>query len=399
MSDGAVTGHRHAGVPWGTLSAVGVVTAVGVAAPFTVGALGAPVAEDLGTDTGGLGLAVGASFAAMAIASRPMAALSAGRDVRQVMLVSSLGVTMALSLLAVAANLLIMTVLLMAAGVAGAAAGPAVARVLAATVPVSRLALAQCVVAAGIPASSLLAGVVAGVLIEPFGWRFTLVATALTALVVALIVLRSLDLNPTRHSSSPSGVSGSGGVPAGLLALATGLGTSAMSAVATFFGPHAAVVGLATGTAGAILAVLALGSIATRIGAGLILSGSPATLFRLAAGLVFGGGLGYAVMALGGTLAFVVGAATVFGIGWAFLGVVLGATIAAADDPGAAIARVQVGLFAGPAVAPVLYGPIFAARGAAVADGLAAGLAGSAAVVLWVVAARTSSRDVALDQA
>lgn len=392
-----MTSLRNTGVPWGTLSAVGVVTAIGVAAPFTVGAVGAAIAEDLGTDTGGLGLAVAASFATMAVASRPLAALSASRDVRWVMFLACLGVTLAMSLLAVATNLLAMTVLLMGAGIAGAAAGPAVARVLAATVPVGRLALAQCVVAAGIPASSLLAGLVAGVLIEPFGWRLTVLVTALLGLLVALIVLRPLEVNQLGQPLRVSGASDSGGVPAGLLALATGLGTSAMSAVATFFGPHAAVAGLTSGTAGTILAVLALGSIATRIGAGFLLTGSPARLYRLGAGLVFGGGVGYTVMAWGGAVAFVGGAATVFGVGWAFLGVVLGATIAAADDPGAAIARVQVGLFAGPALLPLLYGPIFAAHGAAVADSLAAGLAGSAAVVLLIVAARTSRRHAELE--
>lgn len=375
-------------VPWRTLSVVGVVTAVGVAAPFTIGAVGAPLAEDLGIDTGGLGLAVGASFAAMAVASRPVAVRTAALDVRLVMMVACVCVTLALGSLAWVGNVAVLTAVLVVAGIAGSATGPAVARMLAATVSADRLALAQCVVAAGIPASSLLAGLVAGALIEPFGWRFTVLATASVALLMTLIVLPSADVGEPRSASHLSGADGAAGVPTGLLALATALGTSAMSPVAAFFGLHAAAVGLAPGTAGIVLTILASSSIATRIGAGALLPVSSATQFRLAATLVLVGGAGYLAMAGGGIALFIAGAATVFAVGWAFLGVALGATIAAATDPGAAIARVQVGLFAGPAISPVVYGTIFAAHGFEVADGLAAALAASSSVVLWLVAAR-----------
>lgn len=375
------------GIPWRTLSAVGVVTAIGWVVPFAVGALGATLAAELRTSASGVGLAVAASFATTAIVSRPLGRRTARAPLRLLLLLACLWTSAALALVATVHSLAGLVVVCVIAGIGTATVAPSIARVLASRVHPSRLAPAQCVVAAGIPASSLLAGALIGLLIDPLGWRLTTVAIAVMALAVVLPVLRTLTIDVHGQGTSPSH-SGQADLPTGLLALVTALGTGAMSVVTTFFGAHAAASGLAPATAGAILAGLSVTAIASRIGTGLFLAGDATRLFRIAAALVFGGGVGYATMATGGSLAFVAGAALVFAVGWAFLGVVLGATLVAAKDPGTSMSRVQVGLFAGPALAPLIYGPVFAGSGAAVADALAAVVAWSSAAGLLIAATR-----------
>lgn len=145
-------------------------------------------------------------------------------------------------------------------------------------------------------------------------------------------------------------------------AVAVGLGAGAATAGATFLVPGTTARGLSTATAGVLLVVASLASIATRIGTGRWADRPDAQPARAVAALLALGGTGGVLLAA--PLPPVVaggGALLLLGAGWGWTGLAfLAAVRARPDAPAVAAGEVLTGLGVGGALGPLAFGALAA---------------------------------------
>lgn len=375
--------------------AIGVVTA-STQPVFLLGAAFVDMGPELGYGPTGLGLLTGVFFLTSAAASTPLGKLVDRLGWRRAVRINAVASGTLVAAIGLGArNLPTLVVLLVAAAVAYGLANPAANLALADHGDPRRRALIFGLKHAGIPSSTLLAGLAVPALVVTAGWRVAYVVASVVALVVYLLVPREEppparwpDEPDPRREVAPLGVrqllalaAGSAFATWGPVALSTYV---VAAAVEEGFSPSVAGLLLFGGSAASITARIAAGHVTDRVGG------------RGFAGMATLTGLGAAVFLLvpaagGGLFAGLVLAA--FATGWAWPGLMTYAVVNANIGSVAASSSItQAGVFFGAGAGPLVLGWIVGAHGFDAAWLLAAGaLMVSTAAVSTVGARATRS--------
>jgi predicted MFS family arabinose efflux permease len=192
------------------------------------------------------------------------------------------------------------------------------------------------------------------------GWRWAFaLAGALTAGFAAWLWL-SHSAKGVAGSPRTGTLRDSEAAVSSLLFLTVGgfLGAAAATSLGAFLVDSAVVTGFAPSTAGWIYAVMAWGTVSSRIVLGWAVDRAPTrSRFGFIALLLAVGALGYALLAVGRPGPFIVGAAFGFVIGWAWTGIFHYAVVTwYRRAPAAATGLAQTGLSLGAGIGPLLFG-------------------------------------------
>ena len=261
------------GLPWRRLALAILIVALSALPVFLVGATFLQLQQEIELTITGLGVATALFFLTASIASA-----SLGRVVERigwrvairVNSVSSALILVAIALFATSAASL--SLLLVAGGAVYGLANPAANKALAELVEPGRRGLMFGLKHAGIPSSTLLAGLAVPTIALTVGWRF---AFAFGALLLPIIwVLLSLDRDEPIDLSSFKGPSRSvtpmTTLQIAALATSAALATWAAVSLSTFLVAAAVDATLSEAGAGLLLFVGSLASISARVVAGVI---------------------------------------------------------------------------------------------------------------------------------
>ncbi|WP_104118345.1 MFS transporter [Arthrobacter sp. B1805] len=365
-------------------------TVVAVLPAFLVGGLAVQLEGDLGMTAAALGLCVASFWAVSALLSAPAGLVASSLGLRRGMLLTvGLGFTAMLGIAVFTPHWPFLILWLSIAGAANALSHPLSNGLIVDQVGTRNRAFAFGVKQAAIPAATLTAGLSVPIFALTIGWQWTFAMTALLAVALIPILLRGLPrreptmtaatraprahlpkrLRPFLFATAVAGALGSG------QANVVGAFTVA-SAVETGFDPAAAGLLLGGASAAGILARPLVGVLADR-GIG----GSMDTV----AMMIGAGCLGLIGMASGNPVAYGIGAVVAFGLGWGWNGLVH-YLVSHAAHPFTAQATgiTQTGSYVGGAVAPLVFGLLFAAYDDGVVWGIAAVVAAAGAIAAAV---------------
>jgi MFS family permease len=305
-----------------------------------------------------LGIAVSVYFAVSALLSWP-----SGRLADHVGARATLTAAMGCSVLAVLGIVLVashwthVVALLGLAGVASALVQPATNLAIVRGVPITRQGLGLGLKQAAVPAATLAAGATVPTLALTFGWRWAFAVPLVIAL--GFLSIRGAVPDGRRPGARLATVDGGRGrLPLTVVAATAGLGVAACIAASAFLVAYAVSAGVAVGTAGWILSLASLAGVAVRVGSGWGADRRSASSLRSVALLLALGSLGAATVAWApGALLLTAGAMLMLGAGWGWNGLLVLALVRAyPDTPGLATGISQVGIRAGGAVGPSVFG-------------------------------------------
>ena len=364
--------------------AILVVTA-STQAVFLLGAAFVQMGPEFGYGPRGLGLLTGLFFLTSAATSAPFGRVVARIGWRSAMRLNAVASGLLLLSIGLAArNLATLVALLVASAAVYGIANPAANQALADLGDPRRRALLFGLKHAGIPSSTLLAGLAVPAVVVTAGWRTAYVAASLVAVVVLVLVPRTL---PAPHPSEA--------LPAGraltvreLLAMAAGsaFATWGPIALSTFLVAAAVEQGFSPSAAGLLLFVGSGTSIAARVVAGEATDRLGGRGFAGMATMAGVGAVVFLTLPPASGAAFAVLIVVAFATGWGWPGLMTFAVVNAnAGTVAASSSITQAGVFVGAGVGPLLLGAIvgsfgFDAAWLVASGGLAASAAGVATV-------------------
>jgi len=347
--------------PW-RLVALGVAVIVVSTQPvFLLGAGFLNIGPEFGFGTTGLGALTAAFFLSASVSSAPLGRVVQRIGWRRAMRINAtVSGALLVAIAAGARHIITFALLMVGAGVVYGLANPAANQALADQVDPRRRALMFGLKHAGIPSSTLIAGLAVPVVIVRFGWRASYALVAIVAVVVwALIPPVSRPRAEVRGvASDPRRFVAPMGSPL-LIGLAVGaaLGTWAAIGLSTYLVAASVEKGLSEVEAGWLLFAGSAVSIGGRIAAGHVTDRSAGRGFGsivalTAAGAVFFGWLG---IAAGGV--FVVLVLGAFATGWGWPGLMT-YTVVNANARSAATSSgiTQAGVFFGAGIGPIVLG-------------------------------------------
>ncbi len=322
---------------------------------FFLGSLAPFILLDLKMDALGLGMAVAVYYAASAVGSgflgRLADTLGSWRATRAGMAASVVALG-GIALLAGSQPVLLG--FLVVAGLANGWIQPST------NLAVSQFAgagqgLAFGIKQSSIPLATLVGGFAVPLIALTLGWRWAFGFAGIAALALVLILPREPGRRRTRREG------GAGGAQIAtllVLSVMSGLGSGSANAMAAFLVPSMTGAGYDPATAGLMIALGSLFSVATRITLGLAVDKRAFAPLPVVALLFAGGALGYASLALGGGIGVIAfGTLLGFGMGWGWSGLsILAVVRASAGAAGAATGITQAGVFAGSIFGPPAFG-------------------------------------------
>ncbi|MER7076834.1 MFS transporter, partial [Saccharopolyspora kobensis] len=142
-----------------------------------------------------------------------------------------------------------------------------------------------------------------------------------------------------------------------LLAISGGLGSAAANALGAFVTTTAVEVGFSPSAAGLVLSLGSATGLLIRLCAGVIADRRNPDLVRVISGMLLIGSIGFGLMAVHSTVAFLIGVSIGFGAGWAWPGLLNFAVAKIAPDRVAsATSFTQTGIYLGGSLGPLLFG-------------------------------------------
>ena len=342
------------------LIAILVVTA-STQAVFLLGAAFVQIGPEFSLGPVGLGALTAAFFLTASATSAPL-----GRWVQRVgwqraMVINTRVSSVILLLIAVAArNSWTLAGLLVAAAAMYGAANPAANQALADHTNPARRATIFGLKHAGIPASTLLAGLAVPLIVVQVGWRWAYVAAALLAIAVSLLIPRHALTPRTpddeQDTADPLPLSNRH-----LIALATGsaFATWGAIALATFLVSAAVDLGYSPSAAGALLFVGSAFSIGARIAFGMLSDRRRGRGFALMATVTAVGAVAFVLLTLTRDAWFAVVVVAAFSSGWAWPGLMTYTVVNANRKTVATSSAItQAGVFVGAGLGPLLLGAV-----------------------------------------
>lgn len=352
---------------------------------FLTGALASLLMEDLEFGSAALGVAVamsrGAGAALSPFLGRLVDQLGATRSIR----VAAIGAAVASIGIATTADRWgILVAWLMVSGSFQALGQPGANRLLARTTSPERLGFAFGLKQSAPPAATMLAGLSVPLLALTLGWRWTFVAAALVAIMVAIITGPGAPGRTGRVMPS-RGVKVERRRILLLLAIAFGLGTAASSAITTFYVDSAVRAGSNPSFAAMLLAVASVAAMGSRIAAGAISDRLSRGHLRLCATMLTAGAIGLVLLATDDPSLMAAGAVIATTGVWGFNGVFWYALIRGYPEfPGQITGTLAPGALLGATFGPAIFGWLAEATSFQVTWSAAAGVALVSAVAMLV---------------
>jgi MFS family permease len=362
------------------------VTTIGVLPAFMVGVLWVQLRDDLGFGPSLLGVLVACFFVTSAAS-----ALMAGAVVRRlgtttVVRVSALVGGTSMLLIAVGAqHTHVLVGALLLAGWGNGIGQPASNDLIARAVTPDRHGLAYGTKQAAIPLSTMLAGAAVPLVAIPLGWRPAFAGGAALAVLVMLTVPSARRLRPRGAVEASEAAGPFHRVPLAVLAVGLMLGAATGNALGSFFVATAVDSGITPATAGVLAAVASGVGALARVLFGWMADRVRTKWLLVVAAQMAVGGLSYVLLGTGVDVLIAAGAVVGYCTGWAWAGL---STYSVArmhpDMTASATSITQVGMGAGAALGPLLFGLVVASTSYAVAWYATAALSvvGGAVVVL-----------------
>lgn len=356
MSPASPTPPPRAGL---AVTAATVCTVLVVLPTVLLGALAVLVRAELGFDEARLGIAVAVFFGVTALTSAPGGRLGDILGARRAMI---LGGTMSAGAMAsiglLASNWGHLVAFLALAGVGNGLAQPAANIALAQGVSLRRQGLAFGMKQAAVPIAIFLAGVAIPAVGLTVGWRWAFIGTGVLLL---LLVAVTHDMRAGPRAARPDErlrVTGTARRTLLLLAVATGCGAGASSALGTFLVESTVRAGQSLGTASVVLVVGSVCGIAARLLAGLVADRSDGAPLGGIGAMLLLGAAGYLGLAFSDvTVVLWAGTILAFAAGWGWPGLmVLSVVRLHRGIPGAATGVTQSGAAAGGVAGPLIFG-------------------------------------------
>lgn len=346
---------------WRLVTLAVVIVVVSTQPVFLLGAGFLGIGPEFGFGTTGLGALTAAFFLTASISSAPLGRLVQRIGWQRAMRINATVSGLILVLIAVIADsLVVFAALMIAAGVIYGLANPAANQALADHVDPRRRALMFGLKHAGIPSSTLVAGLAVPIVIVQFGWRPAYGLASCLAVVVLLLVPRRHAVKPVATVTDADSRRFVAPMPPPLLiglAVGAALATWAAIALSTYLVAAAVDRGLSEIEAGWLLFAGSASSIGGRILAGQVTDRIGGRGFGAIAGLTAVGGVVFVLLAVttGPTFAFFVLVA--FATGWGWPGLMTYTVVNANSGSAAASSGItQAGIFVGAGLGPVVLG-------------------------------------------
>lgn len=331
---------------------------VGALPVFLTGGLAVQIGRDITFGPSRMGVASGAYFAAAATGSAVMGRVAErlGPAVSMRAAIAASGAV--LGCIALVGGYPLLLVLLAFGGMANALAQVSANLLVAKGVPPERQGWSLSLKQAGVPAATLLGGLAVPALGVTIGWRWAF-AGACAVAFGAFVAVPNGVVGPAgkraagkRSSDVPIG-------PMVLLAVAAGLAAAANGCLATFLVAAGVDAGLGESAAGLVLTAGSALGITMRLAAGRRADIRGSRHLPVVSILLFGGTLGYVLLAPGALASHLFGTALAFGFGWAWPGLFNLAVVRLNPSaPGAATGITQTGVYVGALSGPVIFGVI-----------------------------------------
>ncbi|HLU30714.1 MAG TPA: MFS transporter [Acidimicrobiia bacterium] len=355
---------------------------------FLTGAAFFQIGPELGIGPFGLGAMTAAFFLTAAVSSPGLGRWVQRVGWRRAMRVNVAASATVVALIApLARTAWSLGLMLVAAAVMYGSSNPAANQALARHTHPSRTATVFGLKHAGIPVSTLLAGLAVPVVVVDFGWRPAFLIAALLALLVWLLIPAGTDETGVETTDRRTGAPLAAGELHRLAAVAA-LGAVAAVALGTFMVSAALETGFSEPAAGWLQFAGSGASVTARIVAGVVVDRRGGALTGLVA-LLGVGAVVFLILpwTLGALFAVAVLAAYATGWGWPGL---MTATVVGADRQVAAAtsAVTQAGVFVGAGGGPLVLGAVVERWSFSVMWGSVSVCLGAGAYLAWSVAAR-----------
>lgn len=360
---------------------------------FFTGAMAVQISAELGFGAVGIGGAVGAFFATMALVS-----VHLGRVVDRLGATLSLriaavgGATAALGVGLLSHNWLSLVGWLALSGLTAALAQPAANRLLVNRIRQARLGTAFGMKQSAPPTASMLAGLAVPAIALTVGWRWAYILAAVWATMAAIAVGPRPDISPVRAPRTARGKPPPLKDRGTLAVMVVGFGMAfiASSAVLAFYVEAAVSVGVSQQVAGIVFAAGSLTAIIARLALGAASDRYAFGPLRVSSVLLLVGAVGLVLLATGTPGLMGIGAVIALTGTWGFPGLFWFALVSAyAEAPGRATGAMAPAAVGG-VVGPVGFGAVATSVGYGIAWGIAAGLALVAAIALLAASTRLS---------
>lgn len=366
-----------------TIIGASLLTTLGTLPVFLLSAQSVLIRSELGFGERKFGLAVGAFFAAGAIATL----LGSGLADR----LGRRASTVAAGLLAGAGGLgvawgahswPVLVTAMAALGVSNASCQVTANLTLAKAVPVHRRGLGFGVKQSAIPLSIVFAGLAVPTVSATFGWRATFLVTGLVGLACVVVGLSlsggsvERDARSARSDRPPM-------LPLLIVMLAIALASAAANSLGSFVASWGVEVGLRLSEAAVLMAAGSGLNIVVRLLSGHLADRRQIRHLPVVAAQMLVGAVALLVLSVPSQVTVIPSALAAFAVGWSWPGLLLFAVVRIGrDTPAKASGVVQAGAFAGGATGPVAFGFVVEASGYETAWRLAALLCFAAALLV-----------------
>ena len=350
-----------AGTPWRLVALSVAIVVVSTQPVFLLGAGFLDIGPEFGFGTRGLGALTAAFFLTAAVSSAPLGRVVQRIGWQRAMRINAVVSGSILLLISLGArSLTVFGCLVVGAGLVYGLANPAANQALADHVDPARRALMFGLKHAGIPSSTLVAGLAVPVVIVSLGWRFSYGIAAALAVIVWMLIPRSrsrpgaLPRDDGRRFVAPM-------APSLLMGLAVGaaLATWAAIALSTYLVAASVDRGFSEAEAGWLLFAGSAASIGGRIAAGHLTDRFGGRGFVGITGLTGTGVVVFLLLGLATGWVFGLLVLVAFATGWGWPGLMT-YTVVNANSGTAAVSSgiTQAGIFFGAGLGPIVLGLI-----------------------------------------
>ncbi len=347
--------------PWRLVALAVTIIVVSTQPVFLLGAAFLDIGPEFGFGTTGLGALTALFFLTASVSSAPLGKVVQRIGWQQAMRINAtVSGTLLVAFAVGARNLATFAALMVASGVVYGLANPAANQALADHVDPRHRALMFGLKHAGIPSSTLLAGLAIPIVIVRFGWRTSYALAAAVAIVVWALIPRgsaSRTAQPRGESDPRRFVSPMGSPLLIGLAVGAALATWAAIALSTYLVAAAVDKGLSEVEAGWLLFAGSAASIGGRVAAGHVTDrlggrGFAAIVTLTATGVIF-----FALLSAATGIVFAGLVLVAFATGWGWPGLMTYTVVNANSGSAAASSGItQAGIFFGAGVGPIVLG-------------------------------------------
>ncbi len=350
-----------------TASAIALASAVTVTAIlplFLTGALAVQLRRDLGFDQSRLGVALGIFLGVGSLCSTLSGRAADRFGPAPGMRYSALLAGASLLFIAVLADTWALLVVgLVAGGLANALGQPSANLFLSRAVPPARQGLAFGFRQSAAPTAALLGGIAVPVLALTAGWRWAYATAAAMAWATALFVPRLPRSRGTAAAAAARTATLRRG-PLAVLAVASGFGFAAASALTGFLVDAAVLADFSESSAGLLLGLGSVIAIVVRVVLGTLADHRGGGHLRVATGMLAVGTLAFVLLALATKPLMVVGTVLGFATTWGWSGLFFFSVVRLNPEaPGEATGIAQTGAFFGGVAGPLVFGSVVELRG------------------------------------